>query len=352
MLTFSFLQSQTVKNEIFEFRCGSEVYQKYYDDHPEHHISKPKVASLADCSVVKVYYVIPSDAEQRDRAEICRQAVAHVHKNWSDAGRTFDYSEIQIIETPHTQNWWLTNTNNYANDGLQDWEYLSNLEYYLDRNTDYNHNDISNRAIAFIEMKGANAAWGSSGGMCTLPEWAISGAERQLSRGGNMPDVGAVGHELGHAFGIPHRQCNQECAPRSVMCNGLDAACNGDRISYPNVSLSNEDLANLDVYPNYFPELSGCTTTLLSVNTFSLRNKIEIYPKPVEKDLTIRISDLEFNQYNLEIYSLSGQKIYKKEKISQLSNTINLSHISAGTLFFVKIKFDNKTSEVFKIFKV
>ena len=131
----------------------------------------------AACGVVKVYYVLPSDAAQTDRQEVVAQMMAHNQGVWAGQGATYGTADLVTLVTPHDSAWWQT-----THDGSQDdWEYLDNLEDYLAANTDYVPGDTNTRVVAFIELEGTSAAWGSSyGGVAAIPEWAISGGETQL----------------------------------------------------------------------------------------------------------------------------------------------------------------------------
>ena len=267
-------QAQTTQGDLGLYsepathRCGYDAYQAHYrkaDGYVETVLEK----SLG-CGIVQLYYVLPTDAERTDRADICQQAVEHIRQNWAAAGRSFEYTDIQVIHSPYDQEWWRTNPHNFIDDGTQVWEYLSNLEYYLELHADFKYLIPTSRAIAFIELKGNVSAYGGEGGLASIPEWGINGIEVELAAGGHMGHVGVVGHELGHAFGMPHRDCENECSPRSVMCQGPSLDCDSMLVAYPNVALSADDLADLDDYPFYFEELSGCTKDSITDHTCGL----------------------------------------------------------------------------------
>jgi len=60
-----------------------------------------------------------------------------------------------------------------------------------------------------------------------------------------------------------------------------------------------------------------------------------IYPNPVESELLIEIERLEENTYaEISLFDQGGRLVLTRDKITS-SNTINLSHFSAGTYLMI-----------------
>ncbi len=332
MLSFS---QENINNT--ELKCGyDQIAKAYSSKKPDK--GKATKETPNNCSVVRVYYILPSDATRKDRADLCMRAVKHNWDIWNKAGRPFSYTKIKTLVTPHNTNWWLTNTKNHEKNGLQAWEYLSNIETYLDENTDFELTDIENRAIAFIEMKapGVSAYGNSHWGVAGMPEWVIDGIEKQIDLKQNMPLVGVVGHELGHTFGMPHRACDKECAPRSVMCNGSSSDCDKEKTAYPDVTLSKEDLANLDGYKDYFTKLSDCKSTLSVENLNADISTITIYPNPSNGYINIDGIPISEAPVKINIFSIEGKLLYSDTLTNTKNNSINLSQYTG--ILFIKIQ--------------
>ncbi|MBU2714008.1 PAN domain-containing protein [Zooshikella harenae] len=177
---------------------------------------------------VRVLYIIPSDAERADRASLVTKAVEHNQKKWADYGATFVAESIAVINSDKTSNWFLTNNDGFHGQNKQ-WYWLGNAwntakSWYSDaENFDSNH-----KYIIFLEVDHASANSGAAAaanfGAAVMPKGIIDSIEK-----GNYSAVGSIGHELGHTFGIPHEDCDNQSNPKGLMCNGGN---------YPNVKLT------------------------------------------------------------------------------------------------------------------
>jgi endonuclease I len=94
-----------------------------------------------------------------------------------------------------------------------------------------------------------------------------------------------------------------------------------------------------DVFPvNTCDNIGTYDVATLSNVTFN-SDDIKILPNPSNGNFTINFNDLN-NLYSVQIYSLTGQKVFEKEKINVPTTTIN--QIKSG-IYFVKINQDSKS---------
>lgn len=79
------------------------------------------------------------------------------------------------------------------------------------------------------------------------------------------------------------------------------------------------------------------------------KQKISIYPNPVKSRLTVKITNLaETQTANLEMFSLSGSSMFKKEKITG-STEVDMSELPKGK-YILKIVL-GKEAGTWKIIK-
>jgi len=83
-----------------------------------------------------------------------------------------------------------------------------------------------------------------------------------------------------------------------------------------------------------------------TTNDASLNN-LKIYPNPTTSSFTIMLDGLLFEDYTIEIYTILGEKIYKKENL--ITNTIDMSFLSNG-VYVAKISKGN-TFKTLKLIK-
>ena len=97
--------------------------------------------------------------------------------------------------------------------------------------------------------------------------------------------------------------------------------------AFPNVIFN----INENIYLNHYNDLYSLENSALNVNRFTKNNSVNIYPNPLENQLTIK-SDKNFNW---KISNLQGKTIisgvYQK---NQSSKTINLDDLSKGIYIF------------------
>jgi len=81
------------------------------------------------------------------------------------------------------------------------------------------------------------------------------------------------------------------------------------------------------------------TNKTLSINSFyNLKNNLSVYPNPISNNNTLKISNLDNEEYLLEIYNLLGQNVYRKNvSVKNKVATINIINLNSGT-YLLKVK--------------
>ncbi|MDK2978213.1 MAG: hypothetical protein PWP52_927 [Bacteroidales bacterium] len=77
------------------------------------------------------------------------------------------------------------------------------------------------------------------------------------------------------------------------------------------------------------------TMTYVGINEFDRVETLKVYPNPTKGNISIEIPEQIKNQTNIEIYSLSGAKVFTK-KISRNDNRINIQHLNNG-VYIIRI---------------
>jgi hypothetical protein len=91
-------------------------------------------------------------------------------------------------------------------------------------------------------------------------------------------------------------------------------------------------------YPNNVDTIafSGSTMQTLGISDVSYGLNYTSYPNPFSNVLTIKNNNSE--SYMLSIYNSTGENVYRKENLSSLCETIDLSFLSDG-VYFMKSEF-------------
>lgn len=156
---------------------------------------------------VRVIYLVPSDKSLKqtyvDAAKNCITQLATWYKGALGSGKTFRFNDnfvVETIQSLHNAAWF--NANNGASSG-------SNADFYFYQNT---KNDIKallgsgydeNKYIYLIYVDAQGKTGAGALGFTAMPENDLLGLTGQMSEG--VPRwIGGAGHELGHAFGMPH----------------------------------------------------------------------------------------------------------------------------------------------------
>jgi hypothetical protein len=87
---------------------------------------------------------------------------------------------------------------------------------------------------------------------------------------------------------------------------------------------------------NLHPKLKVCYSKNTStVREIKLNTTFEIYPNPATNKITLDLSNIQKNQFSIEIINSSGQVIYSQNNHSPLTE-IDLNHLAIG-LYFVRV---------------
>lgn len=229
------------------------------------------VKALADTAstenrqrVIRMVYLIPSDKEfQQDYAIKMENAIRHLqiwYRNELRNGKSFSLHTpvVEVYNTSHPAIWYQTNP---AGSDHRFWFWINVLSdgFAL---TGGRFNDPDNRWIFYIDADPACNQIGGAGtsGVAVLPANDLRGLAGQQNIPicpNDSPDpfgvcrwVGGLGHELGHAFDLPHpRECEDDdpntFCPSALMWTGYAI--------YPNTSLLRADKDILNQSPFFSP---------------------------------------------------------------------------------------------------
>lgn len=209
-----------------------------------HHAFTGQLTVSANTARVHVIYLIPSDKSYRaDYALSTERAIRHLqiwYRSTLGTGRTFTLTNpvVAVYHTGHTSDWYNTN-NAAANGGTTFWYNATGDGFALTGGGFYQPNDIW---VFYIDADPApGQAVGGAAGVALLPANDLRGLV------GQTPEpvcrwVGGLGHELGHAFGLPHPpECDPvqtaECPTYALMWFGYT--------TYPSASLTSTDKGTL-----------------------------------------------------------------------------------------------------------
>jgi hypothetical protein len=222
--------------------------------------------------VVRVIYLVPSDGSiRRDYARHLDGAIDHV-QIWlrNELGENLSFSTnkkpVEVIQTSHTAAWYRDNP---AGD-FPIW-FFSNVLADGFALTGGQFNDPSNIWVFYIDSDPAcGQLVGAAAGVAVLPAndlRGLAGENNIPPCPGQLPDtegvcrwVGGLGHELGHALGLPHppgcEAGDPSCPSNALMWLGY--------ITYPNTFLLESDKTLLENSPFASPvhirkSLPACT---------------------------------------------------------------------------------------------
>lgn len=218
---------------------------------------------------VRMIYLVPSDRpEQPHYQQTIASAIQDVRQWYGEQmadSRTFHLHApvVETYRTVHTASWYATN-NAAANPNLTFWNNVIGDAFAL---TGGNFNDPENRWIYYIDADPARGQLGGAGtsGVAVLPANDLRGltGEPILQINGDEPTgfgvnrwIGGLGHEVGHAFGLPHPAACEDNDPNTVCPDG--ALMWTGYATYPNAFLLQSDRDALARSP--FFTLDGPTT--------------------------------------------------------------------------------------------
>ena len=191
-------------------------------------------------------YIVPCDVESRPEAvSVIRNAALHLQRwIWEalERKRTFPVARsiVDVVHSEQTAAWFREAPNG---ENRSQWFWL-NVVSEMNRLGYGGFYDPNHRWIYYIEAENdRDQSVGGAGGVALLPKHDVDGL-LGLSSESRCRWVGGLGHEWGHATGLPHPpgcdtgSCTQgPLAYRSLMFLGY--------LEYPNTHLLEEDIARL-----------------------------------------------------------------------------------------------------------
>ncbi len=269
-----FLVSLTTLSGI-NVASAQELDQKY-DDIVDT-IPKPLITNQSsqngDTKYVRIIYLIPADSIEKPEYILgLENAARHLQMWYYNAlgqNKTFALHDpiVEVYQTSHEALWYSTNPN--GSTFLQFWRNVLQDGFLY---TEGRYNDPNNRWVYYID---ANCGCDQCGG-CGGSGLVVIGANDLKGLVGYEIDkscpnvvhsykscryVGGMGHELGHALGLPHPpECDEDfptCWDHDLMMYGY--------ITYPDAYFNESDktrlsnspfIRNIDIEGLYYP--SSC----------------------------------------------------------------------------------------------
>jgi hypothetical protein len=287
---------------------------------------------------VRVVYLVPSDRTIRqDYVSAIQSAIVHLQAFYQgQLGSGFAFSLhspiVEVFQTSHAASFYSTGGNatqiGFWNSVLGDGFALSGGGF----------NDPNNRWIYYVDADPiCNQVTGGTSGVALLPANDLRGLTGQPNVPpctGQQPDlngpcrwVGGLGHELGHAFGLPHPPgCDQgtctEFARRSLMYLGY--------IEYPNTYFLDEDKSAL-LATGFFSVLSPLQSPDCAVPTEAKLETIAVTGYEdgayVEWRTGSEVDNLGFNIYREE----NGKRVLVNPEIIAGSALLTGSGVTLAT---------------------
>lgn len=201
-------------------------------------LSAQQGKSESPSKLVKLVYIVPTDAAHSDRQDLITEAVKTNVELWASYGATWKPTSIETLRVPHDTQWF--RTNHSSKPEATSLLVLRNSQKVMQETfEDYQPRHPNFKYLVFTEVNregdGGYAAV-TSDHVALFPKEVIDEIQN-----GNQEAIGMIGHELGHTFGINNEDCDNQVAPKGIMCNGT---ANG-AIGFPNVELNDYHFKSL-----------------------------------------------------------------------------------------------------------
>jgi hypothetical protein len=213
--------------------------------------------------VVRVIYLVPSDREvRRDYARHLDSAIGHVqvwlrNELGDDLSFSTDKKPVEVVETQHNASWYSTNPNG----DFAVW-FFFNVIADAFALTGAQFNDPNNIWVFYIDAEPAcGQLTGGVAGVAVLPQHDLRGLAGEenippcptdpVDTAGVCRWVGGLGHELGHALGLPHPLACEDGDP-TTPCPENTLLWFGYR-TYPDTYLLESDKTFLESSPFISP---------------------------------------------------------------------------------------------------
>jgi predicted Zn-dependent protease len=324
----------------------------------------PVVKNIVENKTVRIIYLVPSDSVENTDYTLGLQNTARHIQLWyyQQLGKTFALHDpiVEVYKTPHEGTWYSTNSNGDL--FVQFWNNILDDGFAL---TDAQFNDPNNIYAFYIDAHpicGQCGGCGTSGvlaigandlrGIVDKPWVSICPGETYTFKPCRF--VGGLGHELGHAFGLPHppgcETSDDGCDYGSIMWTGFydypdcyfnqtekQSLLENPFIQYD--SLDIEDLFNCDKL------LDNIVTDFDNVRS-DQEQIVYNYPNPFTNSTTFYLNIQSKLRFTLEIYDLFGRKLVSlmDDELSAGKYSIpwDASNLGAN-IYIYKYRIGNKT---------
>lgn len=224
---------------------------------------------MPSAPVVRVVYLVPADRdERRDFVTATDAAIGHVQRwYWERMGNRKSFRlhapVVEVHHLPHDAKWFV---DHQLEADRSQWFWQNVLHDGFEA-TGGDFHDPQNRWVYYVDAENhQDQAVGGNAGVCVLPRHDLMGLVGQSMFPGERDVcrwVGGLGHELGHAFELPHPPGYEKFAldrsAGSLMALGFRA--------YPETFLNPEDIDKLGASPFFsemdFPDLMPDCRNLL-----------------------------------------------------------------------------------------
>lgn len=255
---------------------------------------------------VRFVYIVPNDRSPRaDYKAAVADAALHLHDFYQKelgSGYTYHLNDpiVEVHKTIHDASWYATNNAGGSSNG---WFWVNALADAF-AETGGTFNDPNNRWIYFIDAEPACGQYaGGTSGVALLPSGDLRGLNGESNippcpldppdTGGKYRFIGGAGHELGHAFNLPH--------PPGCGSGGTFDGCTGGSTAFYSLMY-----VGYAYYPGTYFLAQDKTDLLAFTDFFSVQDLRK--PRFVDFDAD-RYSDISFYRPSNGTWNINGSTI-------------------------------------------